>query len=136
MSEQTRGGRGLFGRRVSLLVVRFVDNVSAAMALIKGASAKADLSAIAVAIHAVFARLRVRVWVEYVESASSPADGLSRAGLEDAWTRAQGWTLKEVPCPDFFRMETATVDSLRAIVDGALSIYRTKIDFFRSVSFR
>ena len=90
------------------------------MAIIKGASGKADLSAIAVAIHAVFAKLNIRVWVEYVESASNPADGLSRAGLEDAWTNAQGWTLKEVPCPDFFQMESATADSIEAIVSGAI----------------
>ena len=90
------------------------------MALIKGSSAKADISAIAVALHAIFARLGVRVWIEFVESASNPADGLSRAGLEDAWTRAQGWTLKEVPCPEFFRMESATVDSVQSIVTAAL----------------
>ena len=56
----------------------------------------------------------------YVESASNPADGLSRAGLEGAWTRAQGWQLKEVPCPAFFRVETALVDSVEAIVAGAI----------------
>ena len=100
--------------------VWFIDNVSAAMALIKGASAKADLSAITVAIHAVFARLRVRVWIECVDSASNPADGLSRDGLEDAWTPAQGWTLKEVPCPAFFDMDSALVDSVDAILSGAL----------------
>jgi hypothetical protein len=60
------------------------------------------------------------VWVEYVESASNPADGLSRAGLEDAWTKAQGWTFKEVPCPKFFQMETASVDSIQSIIDAAL----------------
>ena len=90
------------------------------MALIKGSSAKADMTAIAVALHAVFARLGVRVWVEYVESASNPADGLSRAGLEDPWTRALGWTLKKVPCPSLFDMETATVDSVQSIVTAAL----------------
>jgi hypothetical protein len=82
--------------------------------------AKADTSAIAVALRAIFARLGARVWVEYVESASNPADGLSRAGLEDAWTKAQGWTLKEVPCPNLFQMETASVDSIQSIVDAAL----------------
>ena len=101
-------------------LIWYIDNISAAMAIIKGASGKADLSAIAVAIHAVLARLNIRVWVEYVESASNPADGLSRAGLEDAWTRAQGWTLKEVPCPAFFEMETATADSIEAIVSSAI----------------
>ena len=94
--------------------------MSAAMAIIKGASAKADLSAITVAIHAVFARLRIRVWVEYVESASNPSDGLSRAGLEDDWTVAQGWQLKAVDCPAFFDMDSALVDSIQSIVTGAL----------------
>ena len=88
------------------------------MAIIKGASAKADLCAITVAIHAIFARPNCRVWVEYVESASNPADGLSRAGLEDAWTLAQGWSLREVPCPDFFHMDDANVQSIHAIVAG------------------
>ena len=60
------------------------------------------------------------MWVAYVESASNPADGLSRAGLEDAWTKAQGWTLKEVLCPNFFQMETASVDSIQSIVDAPL----------------
>ena len=89
---------------------------------IRGTGTKplADISAIAVALHAISARLGVRVWVEYVESASNPADGLSRAGLEDAWTKAQGWTLKEVPCPKLFQMETASVDSIQSIVDAAL----------------
>ena len=35
-------------------VIWFIDNISAAMALIKGASTKADLSAMAVALHAIF----------------------------------------------------------------------------------
>jgi hypothetical protein len=101
-------------------VIWFIDNMSAVMAIIKGASAKADLSAITVALHAIFARLGVRVWIEYVESASNPSDGLSRAGLEDAWTLAQGWTLKEVPCPAFFDMDAALVESVQSIVTAAL----------------
>ena len=72
------------------------------------------------ALHAIFARLGVRVWIEYVESASNPSDGLSRAGLEDAWTVAQGWTLKEVPCPSFFGMDAALVESVQSIVSAAL----------------
>ena len=90
------------------------------MAIIKGASAKADLCAITVALHALFARLGARVWIEYVESASNPADGLSRDGIEDAWTVAQGWTLKQVPCPSFFDMDTALVDSVRSIVTATV----------------
>ena len=101
-------------------VLWFIDNISAVMAIIKGASAKADLCAITVALHALFARLGARVWIEYVESASNPADGLSRDGVNDAWTVAQGWTLKEVPCPSFFDMDTALADSVRSIVTATV----------------
>ena len=101
-------------------VIWYIDNMSAVMALIKGTSAKADLAAIAVALHAVFARLGARVWVEYIETASNPSDGWSRAGLEDAWTLAQGWTLKEVPCPEFVHMGSALVDSIQSIVTAGL----------------
>ena len=89
-------------RRHGAWLLWFIDNMSAVMALIEGASAKAGLSAITVALRAIFSRLGVRVWIVYVESASNPADGLSRDGLSDAWTQAPGWTLKEVPCPAFF----------------------------------
>ena len=58
--------------------------------------------------------------MEYIETASKPSDGLSRAGIEDAWTLAQGWTLKEVPCPECFQMESALVDSIQSIVTAAL----------------
>ena len=101
-------------------LIWYIDNISAAMAIIKGASGKADLGGIAVAIHAVFARLNIRVWVEYVESASNPADGLSRAGLEDTRTLAQGSSIKGVSCPKFFQMEATTVDSIEAIVSSAI----------------
>ena len=36
-----------------------------------------------------------RLWFEWIDSDSNPSDGLSRAGLADEWTRAQGFELLE-----------------------------------------
>ena len=49
--------------------------------------------------HYFLQHFRVRVWFEWVDSHSNPSDGLSRAGLEDDWTRSQAWQLSEVVFP-------------------------------------
>ena len=41
-------------------------------------------------------------WYEWIDSASNPADGLSRDGIKDKWTLEQGWELQELP-PEAFR---------------------------------
>ncbi len=43
----------------------------------------------------------VRVWFEWVDSDSNPADGLSRDGILDSWSIAQGWDLAEAPVIDW-----------------------------------
>ena len=48
-----------------------------------------------------FASLHSRPWYEWVDSDANPADGLSRAGLEDAWTLAQGWDLTDLGDKDW-----------------------------------
>jgi len=42
------------------------------------------------------------VWYEWIDSASNPADGLSRDGIKDQWTLEQGWELQEIP-PEAFK---------------------------------
>ena len=37
----------------------------------------------------------IRIWYEWIDSKSNPADGLSRDGLLDKWTKRQGWNLEE-----------------------------------------
>ena len=98
-------------------MIWFVDNIAAAVALIKGASTKEDIMMTTVAIHVLLTKHRIRVWIEYVESASNPSDGLSRDGVQDEWTIRQGWTLKQVECPPFFSRQTAAVDSLSDLLN-------------------
>ena len=74
-------------------LLAFVDNEAAAAALIRGAPRADDVGDIAQAVHWLTLHFGVRLWIEWVDSDSNPADGLSRDGLEDAWTRRQGWHL-------------------------------------------
>ena len=61
----------------------YVDNVSAASALIKGASPVADSSPMALVASLLAAAAGCRLWFEYVASAQNPSDVLSRDGYED-----------------------------------------------------
>ena len=74
-------------------VLWFVDNESACSSLIRGSSRVEDVGNIAAAAHVLFLKLGCRVCFEWIDSASNPADGLSRAGCEDPWTVEQGWRL-------------------------------------------
>ena len=70
-------------------VTWFIDNEAAAAAGIRGASGEPDVTAIVQAAHLLWLNLGTRVWIEWIDSASNPSDGLSRAGLQDPWTLAQ-----------------------------------------------
>ena len=74
-------------------VTWFIDNEAAAAAGIRGASGEPDVTAMVQAAHLLWLNLGTRVWIEWIDSASNPADGLSRAGLLDPWTQTQGWDL-------------------------------------------
>ena len=43
--------------------------------------------------------LGARVWLDWVDSHSNPADGLSRLGMSDPWTTQQGWALSTAQHP-------------------------------------
>ena len=77
-------------------VVAFCDNSAAVSTLIQGASKAEDTLAIAELFTAVCIDIGARCWVDWVDSQSNPADGLSRAGVHDSWTMAQGWVIREV----------------------------------------
>ena len=51
------------------------------------------------AAHLLWLHLGCRVWIEWVDTHSNPADGLSRQGLEDPWTMLQGWRLEHPRVP-------------------------------------
>lgn len=71
----------------------FVDNESAASALIRGTSSQDDVGAVVQAFHWLAASINCRVWIEWIDSESNPSDGLSRLGLIDPWTLLQDWEL-------------------------------------------
>ena len=76
----------------------FVDNQSVCAAVAKGACSSADCAHIVSACHLLWAKLGCRLWIEWVASDDNPSDGLSRTGLQDPWTRLQGWRLQDHPC--------------------------------------
>ena len=81
-------------------VVWFVDNEAAASALVRGSSSQEDVHEIAQYAQFLLSDLRVRIWWEWIDSFSNPADGLSRLGLLDPWTQSQHWCLEDFPFPD------------------------------------
>ena len=80
-------------------VVWFIDNEAVAAAAIRGSSGEEDVSTMVQATHLLWMHLGCRVWIEWVDSLSNPADGLSRGGLSDPWTLQQEWQLAESPVP-------------------------------------
>ena len=72
--------------------------------MVRGASAKEDVAELAAVSHLLMIEFGMHVWFEWIDSDSNPADGLSRDGLEDVWTRAQRWSLAEAPILDDFHV--------------------------------
>lgn len=77
----------------------FVDNEAAVSALVRAASSEEDVHELAQLSRILLFRLRSRPWYEWVDSESNPSDGLSRLGLADPWSKAQGWSLQEHQFP-------------------------------------
>ena len=80
-------------------VIWFVENEGAAAAAIRGASTQGDVDHFVQVAHLLWMKLECRVWIEWIDSKSNPADGLSRLGLQDPWTQEQGWDFSEAPQP-------------------------------------
>ena len=80
-------------------VLWFFDNESAVSALIRASTAEPDVLILVQQAHLQFNDLRMRTWIEWIDSASNPADGLSRLGLLDEWTATQPWHVQEFSFP-------------------------------------
>ena len=78
-------------------LVWFIDNEAALSSLIRGTSRAEDVGHIAACTHVAAIEHSSSLWYEWVDSASNPADGLSRDGVHDKWTLEQGWELTEFP---------------------------------------
>ena len=83
----------------------YVDNEAAVSSLIRGTSRTCDVGHIAAASQLLFLQLQTRVWWEWVDTKSNPADGLSRAGTLDAWTAGQGWDLVDLSAHSLARVQ-------------------------------
>ena len=77
----------------------FLDNMSGLCALVSGSCKAPDLAGLASGMHLGLARKSVWAWFEFVDSASNPADGGSRVGIEDDLAKRLGVPLRMVPFP-------------------------------------
>ena len=80
-------------------VIWYIDSQAACQALVEGSSSYSDLCSIGTLRHLILAKLACRVYFEYIESEANVADGLSRDGLDDAWTQSQNWSLSHATIP-------------------------------------
>ena len=82
-------------------IMWFVDNEAAVSSLIRGAARVEDIDAVAALTTVQAAKLKSSIWFEWIDSDSNPADGLSRDGVDDEWTKQQGWDLVDLGSPDW-----------------------------------
>ena len=92
----------------------FIDNQATVAAAVKASSSEEDVFEIAHMSSVLRTRLSCRCWFEWVDSDSNPADGLSRDGLDDDWTRAQNWFLQSFSFPAAARPSQIRCDLLQA----------------------
>jgi hypothetical protein len=88
-------------------VLWFIDNEAAAASLIRGGSGQPDVEQLCLKTHMLWAVLDMRVWIEWIDSASNVSDGLSRDGLQDAWTISKQWLLSQADIPDWTQYASA-----------------------------
>ena len=79
-------------------ILWLMDNEAAVSAGIRGSSGLPEVDIMVQAAHLLWMRHDMRVWIEWIDTNSNPADGLSRDGL-DVWTQQQKWQLSTVPNP-------------------------------------
>eukprot|EP00435_Cladocopium_sp_Y103_P008552 s4807_g2.t1 len=80
-------------------VLWFFDNEAAVSALIRVSTAEPDVLVMVQQAHLQFHALQMRTWIEWLDSASNPSDGLSRLGVLDEWTQAQPWQVHDFDFP-------------------------------------
>ena len=80
-------------------LICFVDNTPSLAAAMKGSSKVWDMDKAAQVMQVLLAKVGARLWMEYVESASNWADGISRKLGEDPWAAAHKFTTREEKIP-------------------------------------
>ena len=74
----------------------FLDNEGSVGSLVRTTSSEPDAEFVAQLCHCLLTMLHVRAWIDWVDSDSNPADGLSRVGLEDERVRSGTWNCVEL----------------------------------------
>lgn len=105
-------------------VLLFIDNEAAVASLIRANSLQPDVHLICLFAHAWIFKQGARIWYEWIDSASNPSDGLSRAGLEDDWTLKQGWILDEYPFPAEILPDTFFSSMLASLYSSAVGEFK------------
>ena len=77
-------------------VLWLIDNTSAMHAFVRGASANELLEEIVAAYWFLAFELRARVWLEWVDSKSNWADGISREFANDEFVLRHKFQVREV----------------------------------------
>ena len=65
-----------------------------------------------------------------IDSDSNPSDGLSRLGISDAWTLAQGWRLRELEPLTWSELSAVAGDTLGSFID--IGVFSSDIDIGES----
>jgi hypothetical protein len=105
---------------ISKSVIWFIDNEAATAALIRASTSEPDVLTLVQQAHLQFSRLQTRIWFEWIDTESNPADGLSRDGTNDEWTLSQHWLLREFPFPSLLG-PGELLESLAKPIDDANS---------------
>ena len=91
-------------------LIWFIDNTSAATALVKAGSPTVSMNNLALKASAMLAALGCRTWYEHVPSDDNPADVLSRDAMEDPVVKQmveQGrWVFRQPVCPKAIEHES------------------------------
>ena len=94
-------------------LIWWIDNKAVWSAGIKGTAKASDMEFMLIYVHLTLAKYNIRLWIEWVDTLSNPADGLSRDGLLDAWTQQQNWSCREAAPPSW--------SALHEFVDNVLA---------------
>jgi hypothetical protein len=100
-------------------VMWFVDNTAALSAMLKGSSPAQDVAHLMEIMHLRLAFFSCRIWLEWVDSAANPSDGLSRDGYFDKWTLAQGWSLEQLTIPPWDELHSLAFNELQPYITSA-----------------
>ena len=97
----------------------YCDNQSGAAAVVKGCARAPDLARLATTTHLAWAVLRCRTWIEWVDSASNCADGVSRAGEADSFAEQLGVPVQVAPTFDLAGVvQGGLLEAVDVIVPG------------------